>query len=138
MISFINEIATVCEALGADVKEVAAGMGYDARIGPHFLDAGLGYGGSCFPKDVKALAYMAAEKGRHPQLLHAVMEINDDRRKQIIQHHGMLGLSGKTVGYSACLSNPIPMICDTPYHHCRRAAGGRPRCGSIGRHGVAP
>ena len=68
-ISFINEIANICEALGADVKEVAVGMGYDKRIGPLFLDAGLGYGGSCFPKDVKALAYMAAEKGRHPQLL---------------------------------------------------------------------
>ena len=68
-ISFINEIANICEALGADVKEVAVGMGYDARIGRHFLDAGIGYGGSCLPKDVKALAYMAAEKGRHPQLL---------------------------------------------------------------------
>jgi len=77
-ISFINEIANVCEALGADVKEVAVGMGYDQRIGQLFLDAGLGYGGSCFPKDVKALAYMAAEKGRHPQLLNAVMEINND------------------------------------------------------------
>src|SRR3972149_4105771 len=78
-ISFINEIANICEALGADVKEVAAGMGYDPRIGRHFLDAGLGYGGSCFPKDVKALAYMAADKGRHPQLLNAVMGINADR-----------------------------------------------------------
>jgi UDPglucose 6-dehydrogenase len=78
-ISFINEIANVCEALGADVKEVAAGMGYDPRIGRHFLDAGLGYGGSCFPKDVKALAYMAQVQGRHPQLLNAVMEINEDR-----------------------------------------------------------
>ena len=65
-ISFINEIANICEALGADVKEVAVGMGYDKRIGPLFLDAGLGYGGSCFPKDVKALAYMAAEKGSPP------------------------------------------------------------------------
>jgi UDPglucose 6-dehydrogenase len=99
-ISFINEIANVCEALGADVKEVAAGMGYDKRIGPYFLDAGLGYGGSCFPKDVKALAYMAAEKGRHPQLLHAVMEINDDRRPMVVNRlKEMLGdLKGKAVG----------------------------------------
>jgi UDPglucose 6-dehydrogenase len=99
-ISFINEIANICEALGADVKEVAAGMGYDRRIGQAFLDAGLGYGGSCFPKDVKALAFMAAEKGRHPQLLHAVMEINDDRRPMAADRlKEMLGsLVGKTVG----------------------------------------
>jgi UDPglucose 6-dehydrogenase len=99
-ISFINEIANICEALGADVKEVAAGMGYDRRIGQMFLDAGLGYGGSCFPKDVKALAYMAAEMGRHPQLLHAVMEINDDRRPMLVNHlKEVLGdLKGKTVG----------------------------------------
>jgi len=99
-ISFINEIANICEELGADVKEVAVGMGYDKRIGPQFLDAGLGYGGSCFPKDVKALSYMAAEKGRHPQLLHAVMEINDDRRTRAVnQVQEMVGdLSGKVVG----------------------------------------
>ena len=99
-ISFINEIATICEALGADVKEVAAGMGYDKRIGSAFLDAGLGYGGSCFPKDVKALTYMAAEKGRHPQLLNAVMEINDDRRPMAVNRlKEMLGgLSGKVIG----------------------------------------
>ena len=99
-ISFINEIANICEALGADVKEVAIGMGYDKRIGPFFLDAGLGYGGSCFPKDVKALAYMAAEKGRHPQLLHAVMEINDDRRPMAVNRlKEMLGdLRNKTIG----------------------------------------
>jgi len=99
-ISFINEIANICEELGADVKEVAVGMGYDKRIGPHFLDAGLGYGGSCFPKDVKALSYMAQEKGRHPQLLHAVMEINDDRRPMTVHRmEEMLGsLNGKTIG----------------------------------------
>jgi UDPglucose 6-dehydrogenase len=99
-ISFINEIANICEALGADVKEVAAGMGYDNRIGSSFLEAGLGYGGSCFPKDVKALTYMAAEKGRHPQLLNAVMEINDDRRPMaVLRLTEMLGdLSGKVVG----------------------------------------
>ncbi|HHS96456.1 MAG TPA: UDP-glucose/GDP-mannose dehydrogenase family protein [Chloroflexi bacterium] len=99
-ISFINEIANICEALGADVKEVATGMGYDPRIGPHFLDAGVGYGGSCFPKDVKALAHMAATHGRHPQLLYAVMEINADQRRMVIRKlRDVLGdLHGKTVG----------------------------------------
>ncbi len=82
-ISFINEIANICEALGADVKEVARGMGFDKRIGHHFLEAGIGYGGSCFPKDVKALAYMAQVHGKHPQLLHAVMEINAYQRKHV-------------------------------------------------------
>ncbi len=99
-ISFINEIANICEALGADVKEVATGMGYDPRIGPYFLDAGLGYGGSCFPKDVLALAYMAQEKGRHPQLIHAVMDINTDRTQAALSHlREMVGdLSGCTIG----------------------------------------
>jgi UDPglucose 6-dehydrogenase len=99
-ISFINEIANICEALGADVKEVAIGMGYDTRIGKQFLDAGIGYGGSCFPKDVKALAYMAAEKGRHPQLLYTVMEINDDRCDMAVGHiKEMVGdLKGKVIG----------------------------------------
>jgi UDPglucose 6-dehydrogenase len=85
-ISFINEIANICEALGADVKEVASGMGYDPRIGRQFLEAGIGYGGSCFPKDVKALAHMASVKGRNPQLLQAVMDINDDRMRILILH----------------------------------------------------
>lgn len=99
-ISFINEIANICEALGADVKEVATGMGYDPRIGNRFLDAGLGYGGSCFPKDVKALTYMAAVQGRHPQLLHAVMDINADRRSLLVEKaREVLGeLQGKTIG----------------------------------------
>jgi len=84
-ISFINEIAAICEQLGADVKEVALGMGFDKRIGPAFLEAGLGFGGSCFPKDVKALMWMAQEAGQHPQLLQAVMDINRDRRQWVIQ-----------------------------------------------------
>jgi UDPglucose 6-dehydrogenase len=83
-ISFINEIAAICEKLGADVKEVAAGMGYDKRIGRAFLDAGIGFGGSCFPKDVKALEYMALLHGAHPSLLRAVMEINRDQRRQVV------------------------------------------------------
>lgn len=98
-ISFINEIANICEALGADVKEVAQGMGYDKRIGHSFLEAGVGYGGSCFPKDVKALAYMAQTKGKHPELLQAVMEINKFQRKQIVlKLHELLGsVEGKVV-----------------------------------------
>jgi UDPglucose 6-dehydrogenase len=99
-ISFINEIANTCEALGADVKEVAVGMGYDKRIGHHFLDAGVGYGGSCFPKDVKALSHMASVHGKHPQLLQAVMDINNyQRRAVMLKLRELLGdLNGKTVG----------------------------------------
>src|SRR4030095_16863067 len=100
-ISFINELADMCEVVGADVKEVAAGMGYDARIGRHFLDAGLGWGGSCFPKDVEALAFMAKEEGLTPRILNDVMEINYDRRKHAVEHvRKMIGgeLKGKTVG----------------------------------------
>ena len=100
-ISFINEIAAICERLGADVKEVARGMGYDKRIGPYFLDAGIGFGGSCFPKDVKALEHMALVHGAHPQLLRAVMEINrDQRRRVILKLRELLGgtLRDKVVG----------------------------------------
>ncbi len=99
-ISFMNEIASICEKLGADVKQVATGMGLDQRIGPAFLDAGLGFGGSCFPKDVKALTYMAEVNGLHPQLLRAVMEINRDQRRQVIvKLRAILGnLRDKNVG----------------------------------------
>jgi UDPglucose 6-dehydrogenase len=100
-ISFINELADLCERVGADVKEVAAGMGYDARIGRHFLDAGLGWGGSCFPKDVEALAYMAKEKGLNPRILNDVMEVNYDRRRAVAGHLEKLfdgNLKGKTIG----------------------------------------
>ena len=100
-ISFINELADLCERVGADVKEVAAGMGYDARIGRYFLDAGLGWGGSCFPKDVQALAFMAKEMGLNPRILNDVMEVNYDRRKAVAAHvEKMLGgsLKGRTIG----------------------------------------
>ncbi|PDV98679.1 UDP-glucose dehydrogenase family protein [Candidatus Chloroploca asiatica] len=99
-ISFINEIAQICERLGADVREVARGMGADKRIGPHFLDAGIGYGGSCFPKDVLALHHMAASAGCHPQLLQAVMEINQSARERFVQKvETLLGdLDGKYIG----------------------------------------
>ncbi|HYI16585.1 MAG TPA: UDP-glucose/GDP-mannose dehydrogenase family protein [Thermomicrobiales bacterium] len=83
-ISFINEIAQICERVGADVTTVAKGMGYDQRIGSLFLEAGIGFGGSCFPKDVKALAYMAQEADCHPQLLRAVLEINADQRRRFV------------------------------------------------------
>lgn len=99
-ISFINEVSNICEALGADVKEVAAGMGYDKRIGPMFLDAGLGWGGSCFPKDVLALAYMAEEKGIDPRILNTVMDVNYERRKEAVAFVEAMtgGVRGKTVG----------------------------------------
>ncbi|WP_322820899.1 UDP-glucose/GDP-mannose dehydrogenase family protein [Chloroflexus sp.] len=99
-ISFINEIAQICERLGADVREVARGMGADKRIGPHFLEAGVGYGGSCFPKDVLALYHMAASAGCHPQLLQAVMDINSDARKRFVKKvETVLGdLEGRVIG----------------------------------------
>jgi len=99
-ISYINEVADICEALGADVKEVATGMGYDKRIGPMFLDAGLGWGGSCFPKDVQALAYMAQEKGLNPKILNTVMDVNYERRKEAVAHIEEMtgGVKGKTIG----------------------------------------
>jgi UDPglucose 6-dehydrogenase len=108
-ISFINEIANICEQLGADVKEVSVGMGYDRRIGHHFLDAGVGYGGSCFPKDVKALAHMATTHGTHPQLLKAVMDINQYQRIHVIQKlRSLLGakLQGTTIGLMGLAFKP--------------------------------
>lgn len=98
-ISFINEVARICDALGADVCTVADGMGLDPRIGRDFLNAGIGYGGSCFPKDVAALRHMAAEAGLHPQLLKAVTDINDDQRRWVADQleHWLGGLRGKTI-----------------------------------------
>ena len=83
-ISFINEIANVCEGVGADVNEVARGMGLDARIGPQFLQAGIGYGGSCFPKDVSALKMLAGNTGYHFQLLNSVIEVNELQKRRVI------------------------------------------------------
>jgi UDPglucose 6-dehydrogenase len=98
-ISFINEIANVSEELGADVQEVAYGMGLDARIGPKFLQAGIGYGGSCFPKDVQALKQLAGNTGYHFQLLTAVIEVNELQKRRTIgklqKHLG--SLEGKEV-----------------------------------------
>src|SRR2546421_1460941 len=83
-ISFINEIANVSEELGADVTEVARGMGLDGRIGPQFLRAGIGYGGSCFPKDVSALKQLARNSGYHFQLLTAVIEVNELQKRRTV------------------------------------------------------
>jgi UDPglucose 6-dehydrogenase len=83
-ISFINEIANVCEQVGADVRTVARGMGLDHRIGPHFLQAGIGYGGSCFPKDVQALKQLAGNTGYHFQLLNAVIEVNALQKRRVV------------------------------------------------------
>jgi UDPglucose 6-dehydrogenase len=83
-ISFINEIANVSEELGANVDEVARGMGLDTRIGPQFLKAGLGFGGSCFPKDVTALKQLAGNTGYHFQLLTAVIEVNELQKRRAI------------------------------------------------------
>jgi UDPglucose 6-dehydrogenase len=83
-ISFINEIANVSEELGADVMEVARGMGLDDRIGSQFLRAGIGYGGSCFPKDVQALKQLAGNSGYHFQLLTAVIEVNELQKRRTI------------------------------------------------------
>jgi UDPglucose 6-dehydrogenase len=98
-ISFINEIANVCEATGADVVSVAKGVGLDSRLGPHFLRAGIGYGGSCFPKDSLALKQLASNSGYHFQLLSAVIEVNELQKRRVIgklkRHLGPL--RGKTV-----------------------------------------
>jgi UDPglucose 6-dehydrogenase len=106
-ISFINEIANVCEETGADVVEVARGMGLDARIGPKFLQAGIGFGGSCFPKDVTALKQLAGNSGYHFQLLNAVIEVNELQKRRVLaklERHlgslvnkeiGLLGLAFK-------------------------------------------
>jgi UDPglucose 6-dehydrogenase len=99
-ISFINEIARICERVDADATLVAEGMGLDKRIGPSFLDAGIGYGGSCFPKDVKALAALAERFDYHPELLHAVMDINRDQRMLAIDklRECLETLQGRVVG----------------------------------------
>jgi UDPglucose 6-dehydrogenase len=99
-ISFINEIANVCEETGADVVEVAKGMGLDNRIGPKFLQAGIGFGGSCFPKDVTALKQLAGNSGYHFQLLNSVIEVNELQKRRVMakleKHLG--SLVGKEIG----------------------------------------
>lgn len=99
-ISFINEMANLCERVGADVEQVAHGIGLDKRIGRHFLRAGIGWGGSCFPKDVSALTHIARDYGYEAKLLRAVIEVNDAQRlvalSKLQQH--LKSLKGKTIG----------------------------------------
>jgi UDPglucose 6-dehydrogenase len=99
-ISFINEIALISERVGADAKLVAEGLGLDKRIGSSFLDAGIGYGGSCLPKDVAALAAVAEGFNYHPELLHAVMDINRDQRMLVIDklRECLEELPGRVIG----------------------------------------
>lgn len=97
-ISFINEIANICEKVGADVTQVASGMGYDKRIGASFLKAGIGYGGSCFPKDTQALIQIAGQMDYNFKLLKSVVEVNRDQRFNIIHKlEAVMNLSGKTI-----------------------------------------
>ncbi|MHB8279502.1 MAG: UDP-glucose dehydrogenase family protein [Candidatus Humimicrobiaceae bacterium] len=84
-ISYINEVANICEKVGADILKVAEGMGLDSRIGPKFLNAGIGWGGSCFPKDVSALAYIANEYGMTPQILNSIINVNREQRLKIVK-----------------------------------------------------
>jgi UDPglucose 6-dehydrogenase len=98
-ISFINEIANVCELVGADVEQVAHGMGLDSRIGTQYLQAGIGFGGSCFPKDISFLKLLAGNSGYHFQLLNAVIEVNELQKRRVVsklqKHLG--SLRGKTI-----------------------------------------
>jgi UDPglucose 6-dehydrogenase len=99
-ISFINEVANICDRIGADVSEVAKGIGLDSRIGSKFLQAGLGWGGSCFPKDVSALIHTAEDYGYEAQLLKAAVSVNERQRLIVIEklQQSLKILKGKTVG----------------------------------------
>jgi UDPglucose 6-dehydrogenase len=121
-------------------------MGYDARIGRHFLDAGLGWGGSCFPKDVEALAYMAKEKGLNPRILNQVMDVNYDRRRAVVDHLEKLldgSLVGKTIGLLGLAFKPnTDDMRDAPsvdISNSLVAAGARVRgYDPVARHTAAP
>lgn len=117
-ISFINEIARLCDLTGADVEEVRLGMASDRRIGPHFIYAGPGYGGSCFPKDVKALIYTAKEYGLNMQVANAVEAVNYEQKLYMfkkIQKHFNNNLKGKKIGVWGVSFKPnTDDIRDTP------------------------
>jgi UDPglucose 6-dehydrogenase len=99
-ISFINEIANICERVGADVTQVAQGIGLDSRIGNKFLNAGIGWGGSCFPKDLAALIHTGADYGYDAKLLKATVSVNQYQRTLVIQklQNSLKILKGKTIG----------------------------------------
>ncbi|MGA8493275.1 MAG: UDP-glucose/GDP-mannose dehydrogenase family protein [Terriglobales bacterium] len=99
-ISFINAVASVCESVGANVQQVCQGIGTDARIGPRFLNPGIGYGGSCFPKDLMAFRAVARESGYEFRLLDEVMRINEDQRHRFLRkvHNALWTLRGKRLG----------------------------------------
>lgn len=107
-ISFMNSIAAICEKVGADVESVAKGMGYDARIGARFLHAGIGYGGSCFPKDTKALYKMAKEIGYDFKLMDEVIKINENQRQVVVEKlRRLLGnLKGKNIAFFGLAFKP--------------------------------
>ncbi|MFD1957529.1 UDP-glucose dehydrogenase family protein [Paenibacillus thailandensis] len=117
-ISFINEIANICEKVGADVTKVAEGMGYDKRIGASFLKAGIGYGGSCFPKDTRALIQIAGNVDYEFKLLRSVVEVNQDQRMNVIRKlETIFGgeLRGKTIGIWGLAFKPnTDDVRDTP------------------------
>ncbi len=96
-ISFINEVGNVCKLLGVDTNVVAKGMGMDKRIGHYFLRSGIGFGGSCFPKDVNALVYAAAEKGYNTKLLRAVLEVNDVQPLKLLELLESAGMKKKKI-----------------------------------------
>ncbi len=99
-ISFINAVAQVCERVGADVTRVAEGMGFDSRIGRSFLNAGLGFGGSCFPKDLRAYIHMAETAGYNFELLKVVQRINEEQKLWVVEKlkKSLWNLRGKTIG----------------------------------------
>ena len=129
-ISFINEIANVCEEVGADVTEVARGMGLDERIGGAFLKAGIGYGGSCFPKDVSALKQLAGNSGYHFQLLNSVIEVNELQKRRVIGKLTSTWARSSASGSpcSASRSSRTPTTCARRRAWCcRRACRARGR-----------
>ena len=110
-ISFMNELAALCEKVGADIEQVRMGIGSDRRIGNSFLYAGLGYGGSCFPKDVKALIHSSREEGLKPTILEAVEEVNKRQRQVFVERiKGYFGsLKRRNRPFGASPSSPRPM-----------------------------